>query len=513
MSEPGTTHGGATTPIAPLTASITVVGLGPGALDQLSLGAVRVLEEAEVVYARTRRHPTIDALQTPEGRALVGDLRWESFDDLYDRETSFAGVYAAIVERLLQQARADGHVVFAVPGHPLVAERTVQVLRGRAAAEGAVVEIVGSASCVEAVCAAVGADIAAGLQVADALALDDDLSQPAFPAPWAPLLILQVYSRAVASDVKLALLRHYPPEHPVQLVQHAGMPDRQHVFACALSDIDRNDLPDHLSSLWVPPVPALQPRSSLRTLEAICARLRAPDGCPWDREQSHHSIKRNLLEETYELLEALDAEDAAAQTEELGDLLFQVFLHAQMGKEAGEYDLGDVTAALTDKLVRRHPHVFGDVAVSGAEEVLRNWDAIKKAEGAGKQSVLEGLPAALSALTMALALTRRAATSGFTWPDVDGAWAKFEEELGELRAAGSDAERRYELGDVLFTLVNVGRLLGYDPEECLRAANRRFRERFMAMERLAAARRLDLRAEPLERLLRLWRETADAGTP
>jgi tetrapyrrole methylase family protein/MazG family protein len=463
------------------------------------------------VYVRTLRHPTVEALQAPEGRALIGSLRWESCDDLYEQADSFTAVYEGIVARLIERAQAEGHLVYAVPGHPLVAERSVQLLLACAATEGIDVDVVGSQSCLEAVCAAIGVDAGSGLQVVDALALDDDLTQPGFPAPWAPLLVLQLYSRRVASDVKLALLRNYPPEHVVQLVTQAGLPNAQRVTACALSDLDRNDLPDHLSSLWVPALADLAPPSSLRTLELIVARLRAADGCPWDREQTHHTIKRNLLEETYELLEALDADDFEAQTEELGDLLMQVFLHTQMAREAGEYDLGDVTAAISAKLIRRHPHVFAGLAVADAEEVLRNWDAIKKAEGAGKQSVLEGLPPALSALTMALAITRRAATSGFTWPAVDGAWAKFEEELAELHAAGSDDERRYELGDTLFALVNVGRLLGFDPEECLRAANRRFRQRFMTMERLASERRLELRAQPLDLLLQLWRETTGSS--
>lgn len=492
--------------------TISVVGLGPGPLDQLSLGAVRAIRQAGTVYLRTIRHPTVALLQSADGVALVGDVHWESCDDLYDSSPTFADVYEGIVSRLLTAAMQAGALVYAAPGHPLVAERAVQLLREKAGAHGIAVKIIGSQSCVEAALEAVGADIAEGLQVADALSLNDDLSQPAFPSPKAPLLVLQVYSRRVASDVKLALLRDYPPDHPAQLVLHAGLAGEERVIACPLSAIDRLDVPDHLCSLWLPPVSELHPRSSLQTLEAIIARLRAPDGCPWDREQTHHTIKRNLLEETYELLEALDADDAAAQTEELGDLLMQVFLHAQMGKDAGEYDLGDVTSAITDKLVRRHPHVFGDAAVADAEEVLRNWDAIKKAEGKGKQSVLEGLPASLSALTMALALTRRAATSGFTWPDAEGAWAKVAEELAELHAAGTDAERQYELGDVLFTLVNIGRLLGFDPEECLRAANRRFRDRFMTMERLAAARGLNLRQQPLDALLALWRETASAPT-
>ena len=484
-------------------ARIVVVGLGPGPLDQLSLAALRALRAARVVYLRTARHPTVAALESTEGRELIGSPPLVSCDDLYEAAPSFADVYDGIVARLLAAAEA-GPLVYAVPGHPLVAERSVQALRERAAARGLAVEIVGSASCVEAVCQAVGAD-AAGLQLADALDLDGGLSQPSFPAPWAPLLVLQVYSRRVASDVKLALLRHYPPDHPLRLVLHAGLAGAERVLDLPLRELDRNDLPDHLCTLWVPPVGPLEPRSSLRTLEVIVARLRAPDGCPWDREQTHHTIKRNLLEETYELLEALDAEDYAAQTEELGDLLMQVFLHSEMARQAGEYDLGEVTAGIADKLVRRHPHVFGDVAVSGAEEVLRNWDAIKKQEGKGKVSVLEGLPHALPALTMALALSRRAATAGFTWPDPAGAHAKVEEELGEFRAAASDEERRRELGDLLFALTNLARMLGDDAEECLRAANRRFRERFAALERLAGS---GMAQRPLEELLALWRQTA-----
>ncbi len=364
-------------------------------------------------------------------------------------------------------------------------------------------------STVEKLCAAVGVDPGAGLQIVDAAALGDPLTQPGFPSPWAPLVILDLCSAQVATEVQRALLRQYPPEHAVRVVADGGTEVRD----CSIAALHPQASADQPVALWVPPAPALQPRSSLRTLEVIVARLRAPDGCPWDREQTHHTIKRNLLEETYELLEALDAEDAAAQTEELGDLLMQVFLHAQMAREAGEYDLGDVTAGITDKLVRRHPHVFGDVTVSGAEEVLRNWEAIKKSEGKGKASVLEGLPPALPALTMAMALCRRAASSGFTWPDATGAWAKFEEELGEFRVASGDGERKWELGDVLLTLVNLARLQGYDAEECLREANARFRRRFMTMEGLAAERGQPLPALPLEELLGLWEETSPPPLP
>ncbi len=486
-------------------AHIRVVGLGPGPLDQLSLGALQALRAAPVVFVRTARHPTLDALQAPEGRALAGDLCFESFDSLYEQLPDFPAVYAAIVDRLFAEATHALIVTYAVPGHPLVAEATVAMLLQQAPSLSIQVDIVPSLSSVDAVCVAVGADPAEGLQVVDALTLDGELSQPGFPAPWAPVLVLQVYARPVASTVKLALLRHYPPEHPVKLVLHAGL-GSQRIVEVPLAQLDHQDTVDHLTSVWVPPLDVLAPLSSLRTLEHIVARLRAPDGCPWDREQTHHSIKRNLLEETYELLEALDAEDAEAQTEELGDLMFQVFLHAQMGREEGAYDLSDITAALTQKLIRRHPHVFGDIKVANSEEVLRNWEAIKKREGKGKKSVLEGLPQALPALTMALALTRRAASSGFAWAGIDGAERKFAEELHEYQAAVTDTDRQWELGDVLFSLTALARMQGLDPEECLRAANARFRTRFIAMEALAAAGGEPLTARSREHLLALWEQ-------
>ncbi|MBI2847293.1 MAG: nucleoside triphosphate pyrophosphohydrolase [Chloroflexi bacterium] len=245
--------------------------------------------------------------------------------------------------------------------------------------------------------------------------------------------------------------------------------------------------------------------SKFQTLERIIAKLRAPDGCPWDREQTHDSLKGFLLEECYEVLEALDRKDAGKLSEELGDLLLQIVLHAQIAKEADEFTMGDVVRGISQKLVRRHPHVFGDVKVAGAKEVEANWEALKQAEK-GKASVLDGIPKAMPALAYSQTMHQRAAATGFDWKDVDSVLEKVQEELAEFKGAVSLEEKEKELGDVLAALVNVGRKLGIDMEGALRKANHRFYQRFTAMERLCKERGLVFSKLTLDEMNALWEE-------
>ncbi len=229
----------------------------------------------------------------------------------------------------------------------------------------------------------------------------------------------------------------------------------------------------------------------LRTVDA----LRDPGGCPWDREQTHRSLRPFLVEETYEVLQAIDEEDDEQLKSELGDVLLQVALHARIASEEGRFDMGDVCEAITAKLIRRHPHVFGSVEVNGVDEVLTNWEAIKAAEKAAKndgpeRSALDGVPQALPALLLALEVSKKAARQGFEWPDLDGVLDKMMEEIGELRQAiaeGRAEEVESEIGDLLFTVVNVARWVRVDPEQTLRDMVRRFSARFRAMEDRARA--------------------------
>ncbi len=276
-----------------------------------------------------------------------------------------------------------------------------------------------------------------------------------------------------------------------------------------LYELDRQPDIDHLTCLYLPALPPLADLEGFETFRRIVARLRAPGGCPWDREQTHESLKRYLIEETYEAVDALDEGDLDKLREELGDVLLQVVLHAQLAVEHDEFTLEDVIEGIAAKLIRRHPHVFGDVTVADSGEVLRNWDRIKRAERAeagAQQSPFASIPKALPALERAQTLQRRVARIGFDWAGPAGPLAKVQEELAELGAAVTPAERQAELGDLLFALVGVARHLDVDAEEALRLATLRLGRRFERLDQIRRERALDLEQLPRNELRRLWDE-------
>lgn len=475
---------------------ITVVGLGPGDPDLLTLKAQRVLVGASTVWLRTARHPGVDAL--PAGP------RYESFDRLYDTLDSFEAVYAAIQARLFEHATGS-EVVYAVPGDPLVAEATVRGLLASAKSGGPPVRIVSGVSFLEPVCRLLDLDpVETGLQLADAL---EPRADPARPA-----LFAQLYGRRIASQLKLALLERYPPDQRVKLVSAAGVAGEARVDELELVELDRNELPGHLATLYVPPLSLERNRRSFGGVQGIVHRLYAPGGCPWDREQTHATLKPHLLEETYEALQALDEDDPHALSEELGDLLLQIALHTEIAEEAGEFSYGDIFESITSKLIRRHPHVFGDVKAESAAEVMVNWQKTKEAEkaeraesgGTEPESLLAGVPRAMPSLAYAQAVQDRAAGVGFDWPRVDDVIEKLSEEVQELRNAGSHAERLDEFGDVVFVLANLARWLKIDAEEAGRLAGAKFYRRFSAIERLARAQGKRLSEMTLAEMDGLW---------
>jgi len=238
-------------------------------------------------------------------------------------------------------------------------------------------------------------------------------------------------------------------------------------------------------------------------LVEVVRRLRAPGGCPWDREQTHASLRATMLEEAYEVLEAIDENSTPKLREELGDVLLQVVMQSVIAEEASEFTLGEVADSVREKLVRRHPHVFGSTVVSGSDEVVRNWEALKAKEY-GRESALDGVQRSLPALQWAWSLQRRAANVGFDWPDVEGALDKIREELEELRQASTPEEREAEFGDLLFTMVNVARKLGINPEDALRGTTGRFEARFRIMEQAARADGRALKDLPIDELDRYW---------
>ena len=495
---------------------IVVVGLGPGRWEDVTLEAERALTSASHIVFRTLRHPTVDAL-----RERKPDIQISSFDDLYERASSFATLYPEMVQRLLALAGETHTLVYAVPGHPLIAEASVRSLRQRAEEEGIGVRIVAGLSFLEPVCAALGVDpLERDMHVLDATQLADIGPQAMMGAllPTHPALIAQMYNRRLASGVKLALSELYPDDWELAIVRWASLPGQETVTRVPLYALDRNEHADHLTTLYVPPLDPLRATRAPEGLRYVTARLRAPGGCPWDREQTHQSLRKYVLEEAYEVAEALDewdggAEQAEKLAEELGDLLLQVYLQAEIADEEDLFHIGDVYQAITDKLIRRHPHVFGDVSVRDAEHVMRNWEVIKRAEREAKgedvkvESRLRGVPKSAPALYQARELTHRAAKAGFAWPDRNGALNKAYEELEEVRAAitsGSRAEQEEEIGDLLMILARLADELGVQPEDALHRANQKFRRRFETMEARAQQAERTLDSLTLDEWLAYW---------
>lgn len=450
---------------------ITIVGLGPGDPALLTVASRDILAGASEVWLRTARHPTVAGL--PEGPL------YRSFDEIYDREPSFDAVYEAIVQQVIGLAERPDGVVYAVPGHPLFGEATVRALMLRAPSQGVEVTVHAGVSFLDTIAVALGIDpLTDGLLVLDALALGD---RSRLLVPQRPTVIAQVYDQRAASQAKLALLEAYPPEHGVRIVTASGTSSARSTTT-TVAELDRDPVAfDHLASIYVPPVDLVDDTRSFEGLRRVVAQLRNPDGgCPWDLEQTHETLKRYLLEEAYEALDALDDGDPHKLAEELGDLMMQVLLHAQVAEDNDEFVIEDVLHEISAKLIRRHPHVFGDVEVEGAQEVLKNWEALKAAEREGREeSPLDHVPKALPALAQAQSLQSRAAKAGFsTAPPTGDTLARAIAEL----ASATDAPTADQLGDLLFGVVALARGHSLDAEEALRSAIGRFRTDFAESE-------------------------------
>ncbi len=471
-----------------MTGTINIVGLGSGDENQLTLGVLKALKEAKQVYVRTEQHPVISYLRA-EG------IPCESFDPLYELHASFGATYEAIVAYLFKEAsNSASPIVYGVPGHPMVAESTVQQLISGSVERGITVNVIGGESFLDQTFIRLGFDPIEGFALLDAAQLNSDLIRPHIHT-----VIAQVYDVFTASDVKLALMDVYPDDYPVVVAHALGVPGEEYMETVPLYEIDRIERYGNLSIIYIPR--AEDPSLSNRTFERlheIVRILRSPDGCPWDREQTHTSIRKNLIEEMYEVLETIDDDNPVAMCEELGDLLLQIMLHAQMEEEEGAFTVKDIIAGLNEKLIRRHPHVFGDRTASNADEALEAWQDMKKVEkqalGESKPTVsqLSGIPRELPAILYAYKLQKKASEVGFDWNRIEDVLEKVEEEIDEVRellhdeSSNSTEDQKFalklELGDLLFAAVNAARFCSVDPEEALQLTNRKFISRFEYIE-------------------------------
>jgi tetrapyrrole methylase family protein/MazG family protein len=473
--------------------AILLVGLGPGNPALLTAQARWLLDTSQELYARTRRHP---ALAT-----LPATVKPHGFDDLEQSGLPLEQIVDHIAGEIIALGQRPQGVVYAVPGHPLVADATCAAILLRAAEKKIKVMVIFGASLVDGILSTPGLPPASQFTVLDALALVGKHA-PTFSTGTA-VLITQVSSPRIAAELQRVLLALYPPTHPLYwLGEQDGHP---HAIPLLLAELERWGEGSQPASLYLPELGAT---TSFEEFLEIIAHLRAPDGCPWDREQTHQSLRTHLLEETYEVLATLDANDTASMREEFGDLLLQVVLHAQIAAEAGEFNIADVLQSIHTKIVRRHPHVFGDLDLKDAQGVLRNWERLKaqerQANGKTEASLLDGVGSALPALLQAEQYQRRAAHVGFDWPDIRGVLDKLEEELQEVHAAGNDRERYNEIGDLLFAVVNLARWYKVEPESALREANGRFRNRFAYIEQQAREQGRTISDLTLDEMEALW---------
>lgn len=349
---------------------IVVVGLGNYSIDELPMGVYRKLQSVDTVYARTLEHPVINELK---------DIKWKSFDSVYEKHDDFINVYTEIVDTLIEKAETED-VIYAVPGDPSVAETTTQLLLEKFPN----VKILGGKSFLDDMFRAVNIDPNDGFTLLDGTNLSETTLNVRTNT-----IITQVYDQLVASDIKVTLMERYPDEHEVMIVSNARLGEAD-VITCPLYEMDHHAELSNLTSLFVPKIlEEHQMYNDFQYLEHTIDTLVSEDGCPWDKVQTHDSLKRYIIEEAFELIEAIDEEDIDHMVEELGDILLQVMLHASIGKKEGFFDVREVVQELTSKMIRRHPHVFSDQEANDIEDLNRIWQSEKIKEGKVEREKLE----------------------------------------------------------------------------------------------------------------------------
>ncbi len=445
---------------------IEVIGLGAGDLDQLSLGIYRKLKYSETtILVRTKDHPVVKSLEQ-EG------VTFESFDDYYEREEQFENVYHQIVETLIKKAQ-EKSIIYAVPGHPMLAEKTVQLLLNQ---QDVKIEIIGGQSFLDDLFTSLKIDPIEGFQFVDATLFER--SQLNYKQH---LIFCQVYDRYVASEVKLTLLEDLPADYPVTIVDAAGSDDEV-IKTIPLEELDHSLQVSNVMSLYIPPVSKDLLNHTFPRLREVVAILRGPSGCEWDRAQTHESLREYLIEEVYEVIDAIDDQDDEAIIEELGDVLLQVMLHSQIGEDNGYFAVDDVIQGITNKMIHRHPHVFSD----STGDISQSWEELKQAEKSDQSSLmLADISKNLPALAKAFKIQKKVAKVGFDWDDVNEVWLKLDEELEELKEAidtNNHTKIESELGDVIFSLVNLSRHYKVNPEMALNQTNNKFLTRFNYVE-------------------------------
>lgn len=470
-------------------AKVFIIGLGPGDIGSLTLDAVEKITNGSRVYLRTEKHPTVKYL-------VEKQIEYTSYDFIYETEEEFSDVYEKISEDLIQNAKKYDIINYCVPGNPLVAEKTVSLLIEKEKQKRVEIEIISGLSFIEPMIHSLSVDPIDGLKIVDGL----DISNQTIDINT-DNLITQVYNRMRASDLKLELMEMYGDEYKVYVVKSAGIEDEEKKVKIPLYELDRIEWIDSLTSIYIPKMDKNKKmRYDMFDLLSIMSKLRSEDGCPWDQAQTHKSLREYVLEEAYEVVDAIDSDDIDSLIEELGDLLLQVVFHSQIGKDDGYFNFYDVTTSICEKLIRRHP-----------SEAKQNWNDIKAKEKniSTYTDRMKSIPKGLPGLMKSVKVQNRAKDIGFDWSDFKGALSKVEEELLEVKVEieNSNLDKlEEEIGDLIFSIVNLSRFFDINPEVALNITINKFINRFEFMEKQCIRNDKDMKDLTLEELDSYWNQ-------
>lgn len=478
---------------------IKIVGLGPGSEESLTIGAFNELKNGKNLFLRTEKHPTVNYL-------IEKKIDFNTYDNVYETKENFDEVYLDIARDLICKHKEYNNIVYAVPGHPLVAEKSVFNLIDLCKKENVEYKIIPAVSFIDVMMESLKIDPIEGLKIVDAFDIKNQILDKRIGT-----IVTQVYNKLIASEVKLRLLECYNDETEIFYVRAAGIEGEENIRKIPLFELDMQDDIDYLTSVYIPK--DLDNKKDFNDLLNIVEKLRGQDGCPWDREQTHKSLGKALIEESYEVIDAIEREDDDSLIEELGDVLLQIVFHSSIGNENGYFNITDIIEAICNKMIYRHPHVFlSKINLNTSNDVLIKWDELKKKEKGyfGLVDEMRGITKGLPALLRAHKVQEKAKKVGFDFENIDGAIKKLNEETEEVidvyNVKNMD-KIKDEVGDLLFSCVNIARLLNVDEEIALNNTIDKFIHRFDYIEKEAKKKGIELVDMSLENMDKLWEKS------
>ncbi|MGL4741886.1 MAG: nucleoside triphosphate pyrophosphohydrolase [Sarcina sp.] len=474
---------------------IKIIGLGNRGLEDLTVKAYKAIINAKKIMIRTRECYMAKELEQ-EG------ILFESYDEKYNTSSLFSELYDFIVKDIIKKEKEFGEIIFAVPGHPFIAEKAVQNLIEQCRAKNIEYEVLSSTSILDYVMENLEIDISDGFKIVDAFDIKSKILNKRDD-----LLITQVYNNLIASEVKNTLGKFYDDESTINVLSIDSENGELIKNVIKLYELDWQENLNHTTYVYIKKDE--KNKNDIYDLMEIIDTLRGENGCPWDKVQTHMSIRRDLLEECYEVIDAIEKDDIDALEEELGDILLHVIFHASLAKEQNEFDFMNIIDGICKKMIFRHPHIFSDKNLDTVDDVLLSWDETKKQEKGFETLTqeMEAIAKALPALIKANKVQKKAARVGFDFENVEDAMDKVVEELNEVKDVynlGNLSRIEEEIGDLLFSVVNVSRLLNIDSEKALENTIRKFLKRFSAIEKEAQNQNKTLGNMTLKEMDEIW---------